>query len=115
MAKVKIYVSRDRETGQLHLRDSEGQVGNNSITTLISPGDEVEWIPGEGVDEIKGIHPVNGSQNIFRERIQKNGHGSWKGRVNESAQGSEEYEIEYVAESTTSSSNPKLKVKPPRQ
>lgn len=115
MAKVKIYVSRDKKTGQLHLRDSEGHSGDGSIITSVRPGDEVEWIAAEGVDEIKGIRPVNGSKNILQGKVDCNGHGTWKGKVDKSAQGEEEYEIEYVADSMSRASNPRLKVKPPRE
>lgn len=115
MTRVKIYVSRDKKTGQLHLRDSEGHAGDGSITTVVHPGDKVEWMLGKGLDEITGISPVSGSQNIFDGKVHKNGHGSWKGTVSELAQGSEEYTIQYVAENKTESDNPKLKVKPPKK
>ncbi|WKN42803.1 hypothetical protein [Tunicatimonas pelagia] len=115
MSKVRIYVSRDPNTGELHLRDSEGHEGNGSIVTEVHHGDEVEWVLGEGIDEITGICPASGSQNIFQGEVRKNGNGNWKGTVNECAEGSEEYVIEYVTEGKTArSSNPQLDVKPPR-
>ena len=115
MSKVRIYVSRDPKTGELHLRDSEGHEGDGSIITDVYHGDEVEWVLGEGIDEITGIRPASGSQNIFRGEVRKNGNGNWKGTVDECAKGSEEYVIEFVVDNMVlRSSNPKLDVKPPR-
>ena len=115
MSKVRIYVSRDPRTGELHLRDSEGHEGDGSIITDVYHGDEVEWVLGEGIDEITGIRPASGSQNIFRGEVRKNGNGNWKGTVDECAKGSEEYVIEFVVDNMVlRSSNPKLDVKPPR-
>ena len=113
MSKVKIYVCRDKQSGQLHLRNSEGHSGDGSIITNVRPGDEIAWVLGEGIDEIKGIRPVGGSQSIFRGEVKNDGHGKWKGIVDELAQGEEEYEIEYVAENVSRASKPKLKVEPP--
>ncbi|MEO0334527.1 MAG: hypothetical protein AAF223_23110 [Bacteroidota bacterium] len=115
MSKVRIYVSRDPRTGELHLRDSEGHEGDGSIVTDVHHGDEVEWVLGEGIDEITGIRPASGSQNIVRGEVRKNGNGNWKGTVDECAEGSEEYVIEFVDDNTMlRTSYPKLKVKPPR-
>ncbi|MGD1891026.1 MAG: hypothetical protein ACFB15_10590 [Cyclobacteriaceae bacterium] len=115
MSKVRIYVSRDPKTGELHLRDSEGHEGDGSIITDVHHGDEVEWILGEGIDEITCIRPASGSQNIFQGEIKKNGSGTWKGTIRESADGSEEYVIEYVAQNARAQADrPRLRVKPPR-
>ncbi|MEM8969086.1 MAG: hypothetical protein AAGE93_21900, partial [Bacteroidota bacterium] len=114
-SKVRIYVSRDPKTGELHFRDSEGHEGDGSIITEVHHGDEVEWVLGEGIDEILGIRPASGSQNIFRGEVRKNGNGNWKGTVDECAKGSEEYVIEYrIGNAMAQATRPRLKVKPPR-
>ena len=112
MSHVKIYVSRDPQTNELCLRDSEGHEGSN-IVTNVHAGDEVEWIAGEGVDKIKGIRPATGSQNILSDCVKKED-GTWQGKVSVSAEGSEEYVIEFEVDSLAQASNPKLNVKPPR-
>ena len=113
MSKVKIYVCRDKQSGKLHLRDSEGHSAEGGMITDVRPGDEIEWVLGEGVDEITRIRPVGGSQNILRDEVKNDGCGRWASIVSESAQGEEEYEIEYVAENASRASKPKLKVEPP--
>ena len=113
MSHVKIYVSRDPQTNELRLRDSEGHEGDESIVTDVHAGDEIEWIAEEGIDEIKGIRPAAGSQTILRDCVKKE-NGAWQAKVSESAEGSEEYVIEYEADSAARASNPILKVKPPR-
>lgn len=112
--KVTIYVGRDGSADSLYLRDSEGHVGKNTITTDVQAGDEVEWVLGEGVDEITNIYPKSGSQNIFSDGPIKQEDGSWKGKVKDTVTGSESYSIDYTIAGSAFSDDPKLDVKPPR-
>ncbi|MEK6477808.1 hypothetical protein WJR50_09750 [Catalinimonas sp. 4WD22] len=112
--KVTIYVGRDGSTDSLYLRDSEGHAGKNTITTDVQAGDEVEWVLGEGVDEITNIYPKSGSQNIFNGSPFRKANGNWEGTVCNSATGSELYSIDYRIGAQTYSDDPELKVKPPR-
>ena len=114
MSKVKIYVSRDPQTNEIHLRDSEGHSGDGGIVTDVRAGDEIEWIAGEGIDKIKGIRPAEGSHNVLSGCAEKQD-GAWEGKVSELAKGSETYVIEYeVGDSTARADRPRLIVKPPR-
>ena len=114
MSKVKIYVSRDPKTNEIHLRDSEGHSGDGGIVTNVRAGDEIEWIVGEGIDKIKGIYPAKDSHNVLSGQVVEKD-GSWQGTVSQSAEGSETYVIEYEADSSAARADrPKLKVKPPQ-
>ena len=114
MSKVTIYVSREGQTNRLHLRDSEGHSGDESIITDVRAGDTVQWVVSEGIDEITGIYPKNGSRNIFSSGPTKTEDGSWVGTVGESASGSELYSIDYKIGASTFRDDPQLDVKPPR-
>lgn len=113
MSKVTIYVSREGQTSQLHLRDSEGHSGTGNIITDVRAGDTVKWVITEGIDEITGIHPKNGSQNIFSSGPIKNEDGSWMGTVGKSASGRELYSIDYTIGGMALRDDPELDVKPP--
>jgi len=114
MSKVTIYVSREGKTSRLHLRDSEGHSGDESIVTDVKAGDTIKWVVREGIDEITGIHPKNGSQNIFSSGPAKTADGSWVGTAAESASGSELYSIDYTIGGMALRDDPELDVKPPR-
>lgn len=112
--KVTIYLSREGETIRLHLRDSEGHVGDSNITTDVCCGDEVEWVIEGGIDEITNIYPKHGSKNIFSTGPERKEDGSWMGTVSSSVSGSEFYSIDYKIAGQSYSDDPKLKVKPPQ-
>lgn len=114
MSKVTIYVSREGQTNKLHLRDSEGHSCDESIVTDVHPGDTVKWKITEGIDAITGIHPKNGSQNIFSNGPAKTEDGSWVGTVGRSASGKELYSIDYTINGMAFKDDPELDVKPPR-
>ncbi|WPP53283.1 hypothetical protein [Catalinimonas niigatensis] len=112
--KVTIYLSRDGNTDQLYLRDSEGHAGKKTITTDVCCGDEVEWVLGEGIDEVTNIFPKRDSKNIFSAGPSKRPDGNWEGTVSKSAKGSELYSIDYRIGEVAYSDDPRLDVKPPR-
>ena len=114
MSKVTIYVSREGKTSRLHLRDSEGHAGTDNIITDVHAGDTIQWVIRDGIDEITGIYPKNGSQNIFSSGPAKTEDGSWVGTVDESVSGSELYSIDYKIGASAFTDDPELKVKPPR-
>ncbi|WKN33512.1 hypothetical protein PZB74_09235 [Porifericola rhodea] len=111
--KVTIYVDRNGNTNNLYLRDSEGHEGVNTITTDVSCDDDVEWIVGNGIDEITNIVAKSGSQNIFSSGPTKRADGNWEGTVCQHASGSESYSIEYKIDGQTMTDDPKFRVKPP--
>ncbi len=115
MSKVTIYVSREGKSNHLHLRDSEGHSGESTITTDVHTGDTVQWVLRDGIDEITGIQPKKGSQNIFSNGPARQEDGSWEGKVSKSAAGSELYTIDYKIGIHAFSDDPKIKVKPPRE
>jgi len=115
MSKVTIFVSREGKSNHLHLRDSEGHSGESTITTDVHTGDTVQWVLRDGIDEITGIQPKKGSQNIFSRGPAKAEDGSWVGEVSESATGEERYSIGYTINGRAFTDDPQLKVKPPRE
>ncbi|MDX1629591.1 MAG: hypothetical protein R3345_12880 [Fulvivirga sp.] len=59
-----IYVSRNGNSNQLKLRDSEGHnPGNDNLTTGVDPGDTVKWQldSNSGLSSIEGVQQVTAS------------------------------------------------------
>lgn len=55
-----IYVSRNGNSNQLKLRDSEGHnPGNDDLTTIVSPGDTVTWMLDPNENGLTSINAVN--------------------------------------------------------
>lgn len=63
-----IYVSRQGNSFNLRLRDSEGHdPGNNDITTLVDSGDIVQWVldPNANPPAQPGYFPIASIEGIF--------------------------------------------------
>lgn len=55
-----IYVSRNGNSFNLKLRDSEGHnPGNDDLTTLVNPGDQVIWMIDPNEPDIASLNGVN--------------------------------------------------------
>lgn len=55
-----IYVSRNGNSYQLKLRDSEGHnPGNDDLTTTVDPGDTVTWMLDPNENGLTSINAVN--------------------------------------------------------
>lgn len=55
-----IYVSRNGNSYQLKLRDSEGHnPGNDDLTTTVNPGDTVTWMLDPNDNGLTSINAVN--------------------------------------------------------
>jgi len=55
-----IYVSRNGNSKQLKLRDSEGHnPGNDNLTTNVNPGDTVQWMLDPNGSNLTSLNGVN--------------------------------------------------------
>ncbi|MEQ8477418.1 hypothetical protein [Fulvivirga sp.] len=114
---VSIYISKQSDNDGLYLSDSEGHQGDNTITTVVSPGDIVTWslVANGGVYQITAITDEV-SNNLFVSNPAptdpSNPQSSWTGTIKSDASGSESYSISYrlSAGGTVYTDDPKLKV-----
>ncbi|MBL6448023.1 hypothetical protein JMN32_17025 [Fulvivirga sp. 29W222] len=114
MATETIFISKQASGTGLFLSDNEGDSGDNTITTAVSPGDTVVWelVSGGGIDEIVNIYAKTGSQDIFSSDPTKQSDGSFKGIVSNSATGNESYNIAYKINGTEYVDDPELEIQP---
>ncbi len=113
MSHEIILISKQADSNGLYLTDNEGHAGDNSITTLVNPGDTVTWKlkSGGGIDAITSIAAKAGSQDVFSTDPAQQPDGSWVGVVNNSATGSESYSIGYRIGTTDYTDDPEIKVR----
>lgn len=116
MATVTITISLKPGTTQLHLEDSEGHSGDaQSFFTDLNRGDTVVWEikPNSGIGEVSDIRAKDGRFNIFDPNDpHKNGQGKWKGKVKNTAEGKDAYDIDYIINGKIFSEDPELRIKP---
>jgi len=68
MATINIYISRNGQSNNIKVRDSEGHdPGNDNITTDVSPGDTVIWQldSNSGLTSLDGITRTVSSDHSF--------------------------------------------------
>jgi hypothetical protein len=111
-----INISKQEGNNRLYLTDNEGHTGKDNITTDVKPGDTVTWklVPNGGIDQITGINPKTGSQDIFSVDpvpVNKDDPKSdWTGTVSENATGTESYSIDYKIGGASFKDDPDLEV-----
>lgn len=70
MSIVKIYVKSNGKTPPgLILSDSVSNPGNDQLTTLVNPGDQIEWL----LDERNGKSGLDSIENIMKFDKKKDG------------------------------------------
>jgi hypothetical protein len=117
MAVETIKISKQANGTGLYLTDNEGHAGDNTITTIVKPGDTVIWqlVPGGGIDKINGITEKTGSADIFSSDPAPidplDPTTAWQGIVSESATGKEAYSIMYTIGDTGYTDDPELELK----
>ncbi len=106
-----IIVSFDKVAGHLIFEDNQGHKGHN-ITTSVWRNKHVIWEIKKGEDiKITNIYPKKESQNIFEgDGPIAQSDGSWKGRVQSKATGSELYNVDYNIGEDSYTDDPKLQV-----
>jgi hypothetical protein len=117
MSEVTIYISKQGKGTGLVLSDSEGHTGNNTITTIVNPGDKVIWqlkMKG-GIDTLTAITEKAGSEDIFSKGPASTDSGNpssnWQGVVSKSATGTESYSIGYTIDGVSYTDDPELELK----
>jgi hypothetical protein len=114
MSKITIYLSID-EPGKLHLRDSEGHAGEDTITTGVNKGDTIVWTldKDSGIKAITGIAAKSESPNLFSKGPSFISDSEWIGVIAEIDKGEEDYYIEYVLpDGTLKRDDPKIILPP---
>jgi len=111
-----INISKQEGNNRLYLTDNEGHSGKDNITTKVKPGDSVTWklVPNGGIDQITGINPKTGSQDIFSADPAPvnpdDPKSDWTGTVSENATGTESYNIAYKIEEESFVDDPEMEV-----
>lgn len=123
MGTKTIYVSRNGQSNNIKLRDSEGHnPGNDKITTDVNPGDIVIWEvdPNENdIYALKGIAKKSDSPaNLLTGTPQLQSNGSYSGQVVSNTNMTdqiEKYDVSYqiVVNGPTFTDDPKLRMKAP--
>ncbi len=102
MSKIKtIYVSKEKDSDELKLRDSEGHnPGDDKLTFLVDAGDTVNWkLDGtkSGLSEIFKVEKKSDTHHLLTSEPQPVD-GFWQGTVKDPSPGkgkSEKYKIGY--------------------
>ncbi|HJX71116.1 MAG TPA: hypothetical protein VJ346_04170 [Bacteroidales bacterium] len=100
MAKVIIYLSLVERNNKmhLHLRDSSGICGDESIVTEVSRGDVIIWKR----DTCSGLKNISGlvfekRKDLFANGLSRKCCSKWKGKISDKAKGEYPYRISYIA------------------
>lgn len=118
MATITIYLSNKVINGVnvLHLRDSEGDQGDGTITTPVQDNDTVKWTldANSGISAITNIYEKDssGNQNVFSAGPSKVSDTEWTGVIGSTASGDEAYGISYtLTDGTTCDDDPIIRVR----
>ena len=119
---VTIYLKafKDKRNNEviLHLHDTEGHDGDQTITTDVKPGEEVVWKLANNSDilEIMNVYKKKDSQNVFSTDPYKISESEWKGIVSQETVGKESYNIQYkYIDDTVIVDDPEIDVLPPKK
>lgn len=121
MATIYIYVSRNGNSQNIKLRDSNGDdPGNDQVTTVVDEGDTVIWAldpDGSNLYSLNGVEKKASSQvDLLKKQPAPQSDGTYKAKVKkkDSLKGKKEsYYIKYkiTADGSILCDDPKLKMK----
>jgi hypothetical protein len=98
------------------LSDDEGhsantQSGDQTFTTLVSPGDIVIWQKGGNISSLDNVFETSGNDLFSSDPVKQN-NGTWKGTIGSLASGTEEsYSITYSLGGLSHTQDPRLKMR----
>ncbi len=111
---------KDKSTNEviLHLHDTEGHDGDQTITTDVKPGEVVIWKLAKNSDilEIMNVYKKQESREVFSTKPHQISASEWKGIVADDAKGNESYNIQYkYIDDTVFVDDPEIQIRPPKK